>query len=454
MKRAEEGLALIFVTWTLVLLMVVAFGAAFEVKTFFNAETAYYGRLRAQWLAHAGIERGAAIIEADAKDVDSTGETWWNADGEEFALSQLGEGGYALIRDDFSDDGEPHFGIEDESGKLNLNSASYEMLLALPGMTEEIADSIIDWRDTDEDPRPNGAETEYYEALDQPYKAKNAPFETLRELLLVKGATVSTFFGEDANGNGILDENENDGGNSAPDDNADGALDRGLISYLTVSSFESNVDAQGSKRININSASEGDLKKAGFEDGEAKDIVAGRKSKKFETIFDLLDVTKQVVTPQDVQRGGSSSGGGASIGTGSSSGGGSAEKSITEARLKEVADKLTLSDEATLPGRVNVNTAPRAVLNAIFADENAAQGIEEYARSSDGPFKNVAELLSVESVSADLMKKVANYLTVRSNAFHVRSVGYLGNQEAKATVEALLVRDGDTVSVRYERVID
>ena len=54
------------------------------------------------------------------------------------------------------------YGLTDEAGKINLNSASEEMLQKLPGMTAELAASIIDWRDEDSDVTTGGAESEYY----------------------------------------------------------------------------------------------------------------------------------------------------------------------------------------------------------------------------------------------------------------------------------------------------
>ena len=62
-------------------------------------------------------------------------------------------------------------GLEDESTRLNLNTllavdklmpgAGKTFLMALPGMTEDIADAIMDWLDPDEEPRELGAEIEY-----------------------------------------------------------------------------------------------------------------------------------------------------------------------------------------------------------------------------------------------------------------------------------------------------
>ena len=51
----------------------------------------------------------------------------------------------------------------------------------------DIAASIIDWRDEDDEPSDNGAESSYYRGLDSGYACKNAQFDLLEELLLVKG---------------------------------------------------------------------------------------------------------------------------------------------------------------------------------------------------------------------------------------------------------------------------
>ena len=52
----------------------------------------------------------------------------------------------------------------------------------------------------------------------------------------------SIWFGEDMNGNGILDPNEDDGTESPPYDDMDGVLDKGIKDYLTVHSNTSTVN--------------------------------------------------------------------------------------------------------------------------------------------------------------------------------------------------------------------
>ena len=119
-------------------------------------------------------------------------------------------------------------------------------------MTEEIVNSILDWIDSDEEARVGGAESIYYEGLEVPYACRNAPLESIEELLQIQGVTPTLFYGEDANRNGSLDPNEDDGNESPPEDNADGILDPGWREFFTASSKEKNTSATGDKKINLN----------------------------------------------------------------------------------------------------------------------------------------------------------------------------------------------------------
>ncbi len=92
--------------------------------------------------------------------------------------------------------------IQDESGKLDLNTASEEELFALMLAIEIpedqagiITDSILDWRDIDEEERTNGAEDGYYQSLETPYSARNGRLTAVEELLLVRGITPEYFYG-------------------------------------------------------------------------------------------------------------------------------------------------------------------------------------------------------------------------------------------------------------------
>ncbi|TWT40316.1 General secretion pathway protein K [Phycisphaerae bacterium RAS1] len=154
------------------------------------------------------------------------------------------------------------YGVTPESGKLNINVARDEQIAMLltPLLLnlqlenpQELINALLDWRDDNADVRDGGAESEYYNTLKPPYNAKNGPFDTVEELLLVKGYTAAVLWGEDINRNGILDPNENDGDASEPlHDNGDGVLNRGIAPYLTIWSREPDTAADNKQRINLN----------------------------------------------------------------------------------------------------------------------------------------------------------------------------------------------------------
>jgi DNA uptake protein ComE-like DNA-binding protein len=154
------------------------------------------------------------------------------------------------------------YGVEDESTRLNLNTilladqinpgGASALLMALPGMTPEAADSILDWLDPDEDPRENGGETAYYSGLG--YACKNGPLDTIEELLLVKGVTPDLLFGRDSNRNGMIDAGESNNPSLAESTAMPTEVDRGWAAYLTLYSLEANVTPDGLPRIDLNAA--------------------------------------------------------------------------------------------------------------------------------------------------------------------------------------------------------
>jgi hypothetical protein len=91
----------------------------------------------------------------------------------------------------------------------------------------------------------------------------------VEELLLVPGMTDHIFYGEDRNGNGELDENEDDGDESPPNDNGDGELQLGLRDYVTVFS---GLSGQGVGKPNINSAPYEVLRAQSVETSDTEDI--------------------------------------------------------------------------------------------------------------------------------------------------------------------------------------
>jgi hypothetical protein len=145
------------------------------------------------------------------------------------------------------------------------SSLATGMLLALPGMTEDVADAILDWLDEDDEPRPYGAEfDDYYSTLPSPYKPANGPINSVEQLLLVRGVTPQMLYGYDSDRNGVLDQAESaqmalgappgsqPGMVTVVDPNVGEPPPLGWAAYLTLHSLEKNWTSEGFPRVNIN----------------------------------------------------------------------------------------------------------------------------------------------------------------------------------------------------------
>ena len=103
--------------------------------------------------------------------------------------------------------------IRDEGGKLPLNTMSEELLNKLLeeeldfdfGTTRELSSTLSDWIDENDNRRLNGAESDEYLRNNPPYRAANAPLQSLEELSLLK-VWEDEFFDEDGNPNELFEQ--------------------------------------------------------------------------------------------------------------------------------------------------------------------------------------------------------------------------------------------------------
>jgi type II secretory pathway component PulK len=149
--------------------------------------TASANRLSQQQAAAVarGAEQYVLAMLSENLDLASSDEPRY------FAAVPVGDGYFWILRPDYGDPLLPEYGIVDESSKLDINRAGAAALAELPGMNEEIATAIVQWRRGDDD-EVTGGSMGY---LDRPYNPKGAPFETVEELLLVRGMTRELLYG-------------------------------------------------------------------------------------------------------------------------------------------------------------------------------------------------------------------------------------------------------------------
>jgi type II secretory pathway component PulK len=413
----KNGIVLVAVLWVVMLLAVIAAAISANTRIEGRMCLAEAEQMRAKWACRAGVEKAIALLVDDDKTSDALTDIW--ADNPE-ELSGIELDGCTL---DIS--------IMDESGKLNLNTATRAQLLGLTGMTDEIIDAIVDWRDADDDEQPSGAEAGYYLNLKHPYVIRNGNFQTVRELLLVKGVTPTLFYGEDTNKNGKLDLNEMDGAQSPPNDNGDEVLDVGWKDSLTVYSYDTNTDSEGNRRTNINTAGTGRLtNQLGLSTGYARWITQNRGAG-FQSIGDLL-TNSASKTPNTKANANDPNAAALDIQT-----------------FTEISDKITTVSGTNISGRVNINTATRDVLTALFeGDSDLADTVIAARGGLANGFESVGAVLS-GGMSVTQFKKFANNMTVRSNVFTIKCTATSKRTGAKYETETVVDRGQDGVPVLY-----
>ncbi|MBI1367257.1 MAG: hypothetical protein GC162_01240 [Planctomycetes bacterium] len=341
---------------------------------------------------------------------------------------EIGGGAVWFLRVDPEDDKQYAYGMTDEAAKVNINTATVDMLEKLPNMTPELAAAIVDWRDRDEDTTDDGAESDYYRSLDDPYLAKNAPFDTIDELLMVRGFTPLELYGEDANRNGVLDANENDGDESSPPDDGDGKLDRGIYPFITVYSTEPA--ARGGLNVN----SQGNQTRQALVQRLSQSMASDRAS----VIADNIMNNRPLKNMVDVY----------------------IKSQMTLEEFGQVASGLTTEQRARRKvGLINVNKAPLEVLMALPGiEEGEAQALIAY-RSGQQDTTNTAAAgdTSEETAFAAPTGDLSSIAWVAEAIDHEKAIdigSLITVTSVQRSVDIVAVSPGGRAFERYRMVFD
>ena len=192
----QMGAALLLVLWVLVILSVVAGSFCRVMRTDVNMTRNDKDTTQAYYAAVGGFNMALSKIldrlylpsvpDSTTEDDDTDIANWRiNVDLPTIAVGEE----IVQVR------------IENESGKVNINLADQALLKQMLSGFElseaeqsVVVSSIMDWRDPDDLHRLNGAENDYYQSLPEPYTCKNGDFDTIEELLRVRGVTPQIFY--------------------------------------------------------------------------------------------------------------------------------------------------------------------------------------------------------------------------------------------------------------------
>ena len=370
------------------------------------------------------------------------------------------------------------YGLVNESARLNLTAlldwdrespgTAKTVLMKLPGMTPIMADSLLDWLDPDESVRPDGAEAGYYASHRLTYSPRNSTPVSLDEILLVRGITRYQIYGTDTAYNysgGARDRSVSgdDGAVSAPIGTlrTTGANARGMTGgvagisdadsldtrvtipwsrLLTVFSAERDVDPDGRAKIDLN---EKDLRflydeldaalgeriaafvilcrQYGIAPDGAPGTPAGKEAGEPDLDFGRPAVFS-FVSPIDLV--------GARVSVGGrvySSPIPPRRESVTD--LFRFLDYASVGSSAVITGRVNVNEAPRAVLELVPGLDPETVTRILNARPQPGrpvpkQFRHAAWLFAEGVVDLQQMKRLWGKLTTGGDVFRAQVVSF------------------------------
>lgn len=253
----RRGAALVITLWTLLILGLLISGFAFEMQVESTITSYYRKRLKADALAKAGVEWALLVLKTTKTVEARTAED--NPEEEDPLYSAARQvvrgGGVAGMRVELGE-GAFTIDIRPEEGRRNVNlltEEEWELVLEQARVPVELWDGLIDcfqdWIDDDSDHLPNGAEADDAYYRERGYEPKNAPLDTIDELLLIKNFDERIVYG-------------------GPADNPDDEPILGIGRLLTT---------WGNGRVNLNAASRDVLLTVpGMVDTAADSLIEGR----------------------------------------------------------------------------------------------------------------------------------------------------------------------------------
>ena len=196
---AKRGAALIVVMWVLIIVSLIVSTFAFEMQLEARLISAQRKRFKADQLALAGVELAKAMLAFEEDPLEGDDVVYDDPYLNE--ASKIAEGVPVLFTEEFGD-GTITLRIDYEKGRQNIHKMSAEEWTELfdqGGVDATDRDSLLgcltDWEDSNDTHQLNGAEKDDPFYRERGYEPKNAPVDTIDELLLIKNWTQEILYG-------------------------------------------------------------------------------------------------------------------------------------------------------------------------------------------------------------------------------------------------------------------
>jgi general secretion pathway protein K len=182
---------------------------------------------------------------------------------------------------------------------------------------------------------------------------------------------------------------------------------------VTTDSFSANTTAAGEAKANINTAQVGQFTQAGIQPQVAAAIIARRNGLggQFTTLGEALQ------TP-----------------------------GMDNNSAAAIIDGFSLSAETRVEGKINLNTATKAVLETIpNLTPDLSSGI--LSRQTSGGFSAVSELLAIPGFDLNVVGQVVDSFTTSSDTFLIRVIGTAG-QTSVALEGVVRIENGQPILMK------
>lgn len=397
-----RGLAFVVTLAVIVIIASVLMVLARRVQTESLASSNHASATEARWIAE-GVARALLVeLASEPRRANIDGELEWI----EADAAELGDGLYWLLRPDPENAQRHDFGIVSEAGKLNINTADARTLEALhPDVTPAIAESIVGWRGDGGEDGDITADAGYYLAQARPYRPKEAPFETIGELLLVRDIDRALLYGQTRAARHDFDATPA----ATPRVSIGRGFERGLHPFITVFSREPNYSFELDRdRLNINSVSVQDLAEAVNDADDADEALSEVfdearaaallqmfiEQRPYENILDLI-----------------------------------AQTQMSEEEAAIAYDYLTTTDSTTRTGLVDVARAPAEVIEALPGlSRGDGERVAQARRDVSDPTASPHWLL--EALGQEKAVAIGDAITTRSFQFAADVLAISGDGRA------------------------
>ena len=492
-RRCKDGMLLIIVLVTVVMMTLAAYTFTSLMQVEMESSRVLSRRVQSKYLADSGVDYTRLFLAGRRQEIHAKGGIWDNPDMFQAIPAAVDVnnpelvGRFSVVAPNLNNDGIPEgyrFGLVDESSKINVNALPFydawqpgsarQILLSLPSMTEEIADAILDWVDTDDEEREFGTEGSYYRGLSPAYDVKNGPMDSLDEMLLVRDVTPELLFGLDVNRNGVLDDIETVGTNAS---SLDADMHLGWANYITLFSKETNLNGEGLKRVNINGQDLDQLQddlKSSFNDEWTNYILHYRISGPSSVVPTPIDDT--ILTAAEVPP--------ALTGEEMGQFTFSSVVDLVETYVETVNEEgdpvflqspinlqslgvamttamksLTVYEGDSIPGRINIMQAPRRTLEGIpgMSTELIDSIIQVREFELDDPdFLDINRnyetwLLTELLVDVPTMKGLMPFICVGGDVYQAEVIGYFGDGIGTSRAEAIIDTTADIPKLIFWR---